>query len=62
MYCHILRVPAIPTLESTDSMIILQVDIGMCMELEHLHYVNVYFRSGFHGNATNVSPKCALIC
>ena len=33
------------------------------MKLEHMYYVNVVlFRSSFHGDATYVSPKCALIC
>ena len=42
--------------------IVLHVDIERWRELEHLYYVNVPFRSSFHGDATHVSPKCALIC
>ena len=44
-----LKIAQIPRLRGT--YIFLHVDIGTFMELEHLHYTNVHFRSGFHGEA-----------
>ena len=65
MYCHILRVRAIPTLESTDSMIIITADCsdqGWDSTIDQNNMNTFYFLVGTSNSTASTGELIDVAC